>query len=270
MKTEIRSFTTADLEVLHSAFLQAFSDYVVKMSPTAAQLKEMLTRRGYVAEASAGIFEGNQLVAFALNCIEGTNGYNTGTGVVPPHRRRGLGRKVMESSYALLRARRCTSYVLEVLQQNEAAIELYRATGFVERRSLQCWSFESMNIEAVKPTIHPGKEAWPVWEKWWSAQPAWQNSSASVRRAHDERTVLGGPDGYAVVFPATGDVPQLAVRPEARRRGLGTRLLREAAAVAKKPLRIFHIDERERGIACFLQSAGATRTHRLLELAREL
>ena len=265
-----RALKASDFEAVHSAFLEAFSDYVVKLTPTPEQLAEMLTRRGYCAEASAGVFEGDRLVAFALNCIENTRAYNTGTGVIPSHRHRGLGMRVMEFSYAGLRARGCTSYALEVFQQNQAAIALYRAGGFVERRKLQCWGFEARKLSGVVPTMHPSGEDWTEWESWWSVQPVWQNSSGSLRRARDQKLVVGNADGYAIVFPSTGDLPQLAVRPEARRGGLGTRLLREAAAAANKPLRILHLDEKETGLARFLEKAGATQTYRLLELGREL
>src|SRR5262245_60953077 len=147
-----RALKASDFEAVHSAFVEAFSDYVVKLSPTREQLAEMLTRRGYCAEASTGAFEGDRLVAFALNCIENTSAYNTGTGAIPSHRRRGLGRKVMESSYAWLRSRGCTSYVLEVFQQNQAALALYCAGGFVERRRLQSWAFEAREPSGVVPT----------------------------------------------------------------------------------------------------------------------
>jgi ribosomal protein S18 acetylase RimI-like enzyme len=267
---KIRSLKPGDFEAVHCAFVAAFSDYVVKLSPTPEQLAEMLTRRGYCAEASAGVFEGDQLLAFALNCIEDNRGYNTGTGVIPSHRRCGLGRRVMESSYAAVGARGCSSYVLEVFQQNKAAIELYRAGGFAERRNLQCWSFEAADPSGLVPTINPRADNWPTWESWWSIRPVWQNSSTSLQRAHDQKLVLGNSDGYAIVFPSTGDLPQFAVRPEARRRGLGTRLLREAAAAAKKPLRILHLDETDTGLARFLEKAGAKQTYRLLEMERLL
>ncbi|MCI0350042.1 MAG: GNAT family N-acetyltransferase [Acidobacteriales bacterium] len=265
-----RPLTLDDFEVAYAGFLEAFSDYVVKMSPTQAQLKEMLTRRGYAAEASAGVFEGDRLVAFALNGIEGKSAYNSGTGVISSHRRNRLGTEVMKFSYSLLRARGCTSYLLEVLEQNRAAIGLYESCGFVRRRSLQCWSFEAADPEGIQPEIHPGPYDWSSWQRWWSTLPAWQNSGTSLQRARDQRVVLGNHDGYAIVFPSTGDLPQLAVRPEARRRSLGTKLLQDAAAEAKKPLRILHLDDSDSGIARFLENAGAVRTHRVLEMELKL
>jgi GNAT superfamily N-acetyltransferase len=107
-------------------------------------------------------------------------------------------------------------------------------------------------------------------ETWWTVQPSWQNSTASIARAQSPHVVLGDADGYAIVFPENGDLAQLAVRPEARRRGIGRALLEEAAAVAGKPLRIMNVDERDAGIAAFLEKAGAKRTVRQLEMVRSL
>jgi len=264
----IRPLTDGDFEAVHAAFAAAFSDYVVPFSPTREQLREMFTRRGWIAEASAGAFDNSQLVAFTLNGIEGNRGYDTGTGVVPTHRRHGLGREVMRASYPLLRERGCSEYVLEVLEANERASALYLAEGFVVSRGLQCWKFEAQGLtgsEALSPCAYE-----PVSLGWWDVQPSWQNSTTSITRARDEHVTLGNGDGYVVVFPNTGDVPQLAVRPEARRRGLGTRLLHAAASLAGKPLRIMNVDERDHGIAAFLENAGATRFVRQLEMTRSL
>jgi ATP-binding cassette subfamily F protein uup len=114
-----------------------------------------------------------------------------------------------------------------------------------------------------RPEAHTTRE-------WWDVEPSWQNSTASVNRAGDEHVVIGDDDGYAIVFPSNGDVPQLAIRPEARRKGAGTRLLHQAAAIAGKPLRIMNVDDRDAGIAAFLEKAGATRFVRQLEMHRSL
>ena len=48
----------------------------------------------------------------------------------PEHRRRGVGRVLMEATLAEGRARRCALATLEVRRSNEAAISLYKAFGF--------------------------------------------------------------------------------------------------------------------------------------------
>lgn len=257
----IRTLTHHDFESLFAAFTAAFSDYVVPLVLTREQLLEMFTRRGWVPELSVGAFDGDALVAFTVNCIDGDRAYDSGTGVVPTHRRSGLGRAMMERSFALLRPR---EYVLEVIDSNARARALYLDLGFRETRSLQCWSFKAQR--------HTGTAAHHVSSVslWWNIQPSWQNSTTSIARAKTPHITLGNEDAYAVLFPQTGDLAQLAVRPEARRRGLGTALLHEAAAIAGKPLRIQNVEEGHAGITRFLEKAGAERTVRQYEMVRVL
>lgn len=259
MSPVIRTLTHDDFEALYTAFTAAFNDYVVPFAITREQLAEMIARRGWVPELSVGVFEGGELVAFTVNCVEGTRAYDSGTGVVPAHRRRGLGREVTERSFALLRER-CSEYVLEVIDVNTRAVELYKATGFEVTRGLQCWGYalrgETAEFESggVASALHR------------DVAPAWQNSDRSIARARAEHVTIGDERGYAIVFPGNGDLAQLAVRRDARRQGVGTRLLRAAAARAGKPLRIMNVDERDAGIAAFLEHNGATRTVRQLEM----
>ncbi|HEX8409642.1 MAG TPA: GNAT family N-acetyltransferase [Thermoanaerobaculia bacterium] len=265
----IRTLTHDDFESLFAAFTAAFSDYVVKLSPTREQLREMFTRRGWLPSLSIGAFDGNTMVAFTVNCVDGALAYDSGTGVVPTHRRRGLARAVMQKSFEVLDG--CEDYVLEVLDNNPSAIALYRDLGFREVRGLQCWTYEAQRLTGSEShsgfsTVSLGDHE-PVNL---DVQPSWQNSTASIARATQPHTILGDDDGYAIVFPGTGDLPQLAVRREARRRGVGTRLLDAAAHVAGKPLRIMNVDERDAGIAAFLEHAGAKRTVRQLEMLRPL
>jgi GNAT superfamily N-acetyltransferase len=82
--------------------------------------------------------------------------------------------------------------------------------------------------------------------------------------------VLGDADGAAVLFPRTGDLPLLAVAPHARRQGVGRRLLNAAAMRANKALRIVNVDDRDAGIAAFLEKCGAIHGPKQFEMHREL
>jgi ribosomal protein S18 acetylase RimI-like enzyme len=266
---DIRPLTDQDLDSVFTAFLEAFGDYLVKMNPSYEQFAEMLTRRGYVAEASAGIFQNGELVAFALNGIEGTRAYNTGTGVVPSLRKLGLGRKVLELSYSLLRERGCTQYQLEVIEANKPAFALYLASGFKETRRLQCWALESAGrIPRVKSSA--AMHNWETRQRWWTADPSWQNSTASILRARERFVVLGDDQAYAILFPTNGDLPQLAVHPERRRKRIGTHLLQAALTLSGKPLRIMNVDDGDEGLGRFLEAAGAIRTVRQIEMQLRL
>jgi ribosomal protein S18 acetylase RimI-like enzyme len=279
----IRPLTAGDFDAVYTAFSEAFSDYVVPLTLTREQLQEMLTRRGWTPSASAGVFEDGRIVAFTLNGVEGTRGYDTGTGAIPTHRRRGLARKTLEVSYELLRAHGVSEYVLEVLDVNTGAEAMYRAEGFEVSRGLQSWRWtvprsasgsseflgESHDLRPLRGTPRNPRNPEEL-RSAWDVQPSWQNSSASIARAKDTHVTLGDENGYVTLFPNTGDVPQLAVRRDARRKGIGTRLLRAAATEAGKPLRLINIDESDRGIAAFLEHLGAERFVRQLEMIKTL
>ena len=82
------------IEELHNTFIEAFSDYEVKMDLPLLKLQHMLQRTGYVAEVSIGAFEENVLVGFLLNAVRQWNGkltaYDTGTAVIPNYRNHGI------------------------------------------------------------------------------------------------------------------------------------------------------------------------------------
>lgn len=241
----IRTLTGADFDAVHTAFNEAFSDYVVPLTLTPAQLREMLTRRGWVPEASVAIEEEGRIVAFTLNAITGNDAYDNGTGVVPTHRRRGLAAKVMHECIRVLRDRGCTNYILEVIDTNEKAIALYESLGFRDTRGLQCWFYEAPSDSAAESAV--------------TAIPSWQNSDVSIARATDRHVTIEDERGHLILFPNTGDVPRF-------RGTITTHLLNEALAVAGKPLRIINIDDRDESFARFLDAAGARKIVRQREM----
>jgi ribosomal protein S18 acetylase RimI-like enzyme len=257
---EIRSLVGVGWDALAWAFNAAFSDYAVAMAMTPEALANMQLRRGYVAEASFGAYEGAQLIGFVLTCRDGDRIYNSGTGVVPARRRSGLARALLDAVTGSVEA---SSYVLEVLEPNTGAIALYQAAGFVETRRLQCWTYDRRGDEL--PAIVADLAAIAAHA---DIEPAWQNSVASLRRAPEPSVVIGDAAGAAVVFPGSADLALLAVARDARRRGHGRRLLAAAAARASRPLRILNVDARDAGIAAFLAAAGAEPLVRQIEMVR--
>lgn len=264
---QIRSLAGVGWDALAAAFNEAFSGYAVAMAMTADGLAAMQRRRGYVADASFGAYDGSRLIGFALTCGDGDRIYNSGTGVVLSHRGTGVARAVLD---AVIASTRATSYVLEVLETNARAIALYTAAGFVETRRLQCWTYDRAGAELPELAANDAELA--AIAAHGELEPAWQNSLASLGRATEPRVVLGDRDrlGAAVVFPGSADLPLLAVARDARRRGHGTRLLAAARARASRPLRILNLDDRATSIAAFLAAAGAVPLVRQIEMVRAL
>ncbi len=265
---KVRSLAGIDYDVLAEAFNDAFSDYDVPARYTVEYLRNLVIRRGYRPDLAVGAFDGARLVGFVFNCLDADAAYNSGTGVVISHRRRGIARQLMQRSIETLPAKR---YILEVIESNERAAALYRQLGFVETRRLQCWTYEGGG-RAIMP-VRTDRIVCPPLDmirSWCDMVPTWQNEVASIRRAPEPFVVLGDERGAAVLFLSNGDVPMLAVAREHRRHGVGRALLNAAAARAGKALRIMNIDDRDRGIAAFLERCGARRMVRQIEMVRAI
>src|SRR5262245_45527561 len=140
MTIKIRSLTGIDYDVMKEAFNDAFSDYAVPARYTTEYLRDLVLRRGYRPDLAVGAFDGGRLVGFVFNGLDGDGAYNSGTGTVISHRRRGIARQLMERSIETLPGKR---YVLEVIETNERAAALYRDLGFQETRRFQCWTWEA-------------------------------------------------------------------------------------------------------------------------------
>lgn len=284
---EIRPHLSIPSVTLHRAFSESFADYAVPLRLSPEALSELHRRRGVRYDLSVGAFDQDRLVGFTFNGL-GTfdgrlTGYDAGTGVIPAARGRGLARRMMERSLCLLDARGAERSILEVLQTNRRAIDLYRDIGFRIRRELLCWRLGDVpptrevpdlviqsagSAEAVGLDVH--RDAPPLW----ACAPSWQNSSESIARATAARTVLvarvgDALGGYAIVF-RNGDLAQLAVIPAMRRRGVGTELLRAARRSSEADLTITNTDGEDRGTTSFLGAVGALERTRQHEMMIEL
>jgi ribosomal protein S18 acetylase RimI-like enzyme len=268
---EIRNLIGLSFETLTAAFNDAFSDYDIPANYPAEYLRQLVTRRGFRPDLAVGAFDGERLVGFVFNCLDhslaGEDAYNSGTGVVISHRRQGIARQLMQRSIETLPAKR---YTLEVIETNHRAHALYLDLGFEESRRLQSWKYET--TENRKPTTL--REFANVrlrdYEPFFDMRPSWQNSIRSIERAAEPHVAIGDEHAIAVLFPSNGDVPLLAVHPDARRQGLGRTLLDLAARRAAKPLRIMNIADDAHGITAFLERIGATRFVRQIEMVRTL
>ncbi len=236
---QIRSLQDTSMEVIHAAVIDAFSDYAEPYNKTLAEQRYLVERRGYDGSLSFGAFDGDRLVSYTLNGVGTWNGhptaYDTGTGTVKEYRQQGLAARVFETARPVLQANGIKQYLLEVIKVNTKAFDLYRKQGFRISRELDYYvtGAEDVGIRKTKPdnfriaTVDiPGLDLLCTF---WSFEPSWQNSIASLSRKPGHFTFLGIFDneklaGYGVIERHTGDIPQFAIAPEYRRQGLGTAL----------------------------------------------
>ena len=259
-----RLLSVADLVPLYECFLEAFSDYQVDMQMSREQFEQRITRDGVRLEISAGAFDNGKMIGFYMNGGGVWQGkqtaYDAGTGVIPEYRGRSVAKELFAFMVPRLRMGGIAQYLLEVLSENEPAVALYRKLGFVETRVLAVfrsdepvtqWSeLPDVSIRAVT------KPDWALFKSFWDGYPSWQNSSRAVERVI-ERTILAAYAGqkcvgYGVVFRPSGNLMQLAVAREYRRRGIGSRIL--AALSPDEALKVNNIDENLKGTLAFFEA----------------
>ncbi len=118
------------IETLHETFLNAFSDYQVKMNLPLFKFQHMLQRRGYVPKVSIGAFNNETLVGFVLNGVRNWDGkltaYDTGTGIIEAYRKQGITSNMLLNVRQLFRQMGVEQYLLEVIQSNTSALQLYK------------------------------------------------------------------------------------------------------------------------------------------------
>ena len=260
-----RLLSASDLTRLYDCFLEAFSDYEVDMQMSREQFERRITRDGVKLEISAGAFDDEKMIGFYMNGRGLWQGkqtaYDAGTGVIPEYRGRGVAKELFAFVVEKLKEVSVSQYLLEVLTSNIGAVSLYRKLGFVETRELAVFrsnepvtALSELPGVSIRPVERPD---WRLFESFWDGYPSWQNSNAAVERAANERTIVGAYVegkcvGYGVAFRPSGNLMQLAVAREFRRKGIGSRIL--SALSPDEPLKVNNIDEKLTGTLAFFEA----------------
>lgn len=266
----INSLSNIPFESVLEAFQKAFCDYAVEFNRK--QIADMLVRRGFCPHLSFAAFENDEIVAFTLNGAGPYNGitscYDCGTGTLPAFRGQGIAGQLFRYSIPYLKEAGIKQYVLEVLQDNTAAINVYRANGFEITSEYDCYnqSIDRLRLDRPYPDrieFHPLQpEALSGMEHFCDFKPSWQNDLNSISRGKHGLLISGAfldgnPVGYCVLDPVSGDVTQIAVDRQHRRQGIATALLANSLKAAESPsIKILNIATNEKTLPAFLLSLG--------------
>ncbi|WZL72470.1 GNAT family N-acetyltransferase [Clostridiaceae bacterium 35-E11] len=223
-------------ETLHKTFLDAFSDYQVKIDLPIWKFKQMLQRRGYVPEMSIGAFKDEILVGFVLNGFRNWNGkptvYDLGTGVVGAYRRQGITSNMLLNIKELLKEKQVEQYLLEVIKSNESAVQLYKKQGFKIQREFTCFRLDKNKYSSITTckVEHVDRIDWTQLTEFWDFNPSWQNAIDSINAIPDafiysivrfDDTIVG----YGIIDKKTGDIPQIAVNKDYRGKGIARSIM---------------------------------------------
>ena len=281
----IQSLKDVTFDELFTAFHSAFADYEISISK--AELHLMLVRRGYNASLSFGAFHRGKLVSFILTGIGKFAGkptaYDTGMGTAKEYRGQGLVTQIFNYSLPALKKAGVHQYLLEVLQNNDKAVSLYKRLGFEITRSFHYYRHDVAQLElplkklpegyVLKNTTIPSVK---IMEPFADFQPSWQNSMDAIRRNPETfhcvicfRSAI--PVGYAISELQTGDITWLSVDVAHRRKGIGTLLLKALLEqIPTEKVKVLNTPSDAGSINGFLSACGFPLSGKQYEMMRTL
>lgn len=269
------SFTESEILETHN---EAFFDYEVPMQISLESFRKLNRRRGVSYDLSLGVVDGEKLVGFILNAIDywedKLTAYDCGTGVIPDYRQKGVGNRIFSELLPILQAENIEQYLLEVIQSNTAAYNLYKKRNFQITREFDCLMAD---IKEIKSCLYNGRNN-PLAEKcdireinsidwkdiinFGDYPPSWQNSDMSVQRLPNSFNYLGAFSeenlvGY-IVYEPNGGLTQIAVNKNNRNQGIGTELIKHLLEQNSNidKLNIINVDTRDKSLLNFLNSLG--------------
>lgn len=280
---EIRNLEHIGFDKLFRGFEKAFADYDIHFEKE--EVRSMLKRRGYNPKLSFAAFDNDEMMAFTLNGTGNFNGiptvYDIGTGTVKDYRGQGVAGKIFTYSSPFLKEAGIRQYLLEVLQNNRKAISVYRRINFEVTREFCCFR------QFIKQTVNRkgntdcvieqvGTDAIRQVQDCCDFTPSWQNNIDSIERGISDLMCFGAfldgkMVGHCVFDVHTGDLAQIAVQGEYRRKGIASRLLWEATGCMKTDfIKVLNICSDNQAMSAFLESKNIPLASRQFEMILSL
>ncbi|MFL5927251.1 MAG: GNAT family N-acetyltransferase [Gaiellaceae bacterium] len=234
---------------LAQLFEGGYEGYFVPIHVDEAAFAFMVDAWDIDLDRSGVAVENGSPVGVAMLGVRGDRGWIGGLGVLPAHRRGGVGRALMEA----VLADAPPSVSLEVIEQNERALRLYETLGFERTRILEIWSLNADVPAAGARSVEPR----PLDQD----DLPWQRDSRSLPASYERLEVAGG----AALVRSSGarvDVLQL----EARDADAAAELL-AAARASGESLHYVNVPEGDPASAAF-RSLGGTLDLRQFELQK--
>jgi ribosomal protein S18 acetylase RimI-like enzyme len=225
MTLELRPALERSAAELAAIFARAFEGYLVPIPDDPAAFERRVVGEGIDLGASRLALVDGDVAGVILVARRGDVSRIAGLGVNAPWRRRGIGRALSRAAVDDARARGDRMVLLEVIERNTAAAQLYRGLGFRVRRRLVGYAAKTSSPGADALTeVETSEVARAVAEHGEPDLP-WQLAADSVRATpRPARALALEARAYALVGPP-GVLRALVVPRPLRRQGWGTRLL---------------------------------------------
>lgn len=220
------------LDYLIDAQNGIFADYIVPMKLTRPFFLDFLRSVGGDLANVLVALDGERIVGYINPVIDGQEAWIGGVGVLPSHRRRGLGRDLMLAGEDFARKKGAREVSLEVIEGNHGAQKLYEDMGYsptrkyltAEGRPARFEGFGDLPSSATiseLQKLHEASYKDTCWQR--------RKSSSLVQSARGAECYKLD-DGFVMVrtVETSGFIPFLGVVPEKRGKGIGTALTKFA------------------------------------------
>jgi ribosomal protein S18 acetylase RimI-like enzyme len=114
--------------------------------------------------------------------------------VLPSHRRRGIARQLMLATEEAVRARNGRVILLQVVKENEAAIDLYRSLGYETAGHMTSWyspnsRLRRLDVSTAPPSIRPlARHQWRACRRTSTGQSRWRPMPTSSAYGNSSQT----------------------------------------------------------------------------------
>lgn len=241
-----RPLSACSLDEAAKAFTEGFVGYVVPVSVRPEALALRIAREDVDTDISEVFFDGGRPAGILLISRRGDRSRISALGVGPTIRSRGFGRRVMQEAMNAARSRGERQLILEVINSNTKACDLYLSLGFQITRTLVGFSRAA---SLAVPDVAPAEEcdlgtAVDMLSRFSDTDPTWQTDPASFRQAGPPLRGMALESRAAALIDDSGEDIRFygfAVDPAHRRQGAG-RALADALA-ARYPGRKLYIIE---------------------------
>jgi ribosomal protein S18 acetylase RimI-like enzyme len=155
---QLEPASSLSLEQLAALFTEAYEGYPVPMHVDAAGLARMIETSDLDLDAARIARVADEPAGVCMLGVRGNEGWIGGMGVVPRHRREGVGGALLRAVLQAARSRGVHRVRLEVIEQNDGARLLYEKLGFEVVRDVSVWTLEGEPGEDAGGDI-PAKQA---------------------------------------------------------------------------------------------------------------
>lgn len=209
-----------------------FSDYLVPIQISREFMDSFMRSVGGSAEHILVAMDGEEIVGFVNPVVDGNEAWIGGLGICPRARRRGLGRRLMLAAEDDARERGAEMVLLEVIEGNLQAMNLYTSLGYTKNVSYVSAEGRPQQFAGYGPSPSEADvdEVMDIHSEAYRGT-CWQRRKTSALRESGANAEVFKVDGGFVILRrvgATGFIPFIGVAPAERRKGIGTALAKFA------------------------------------------